>query len=200
VVADAGRVIAGSARGVRLAAPGAGTRPLADRVKQAVFGSLEPALLEAAVLDLCAGSGGAAIEALSRGASRAVLVERDSGTCRVIAENLRRAGVADRARVVRADALAYLRGPAAADGPFDVVILDPPYAEVELREGCLRELGARDGPLGPEALVVATGFGKLPPPTSAGLLRSTRERRFGETLVVFYRRAAPEDVPPPSGA
>jgi len=199
-VAGAGRVVAGSARGVRLAAPGAGTRPLADRVKQAVFGSLEPVLPEAAILDLCAGSGGAAIEALSRGARRAVLVERDPGTCRVIAENLRRADVADRARVVRADALAYLRGPAAADGPFDVVILDPPYAEVELREACLLALGAPDGPLGPDALVVATGFGKLPPPTTAGLLRSTRERRFGETLVVFYRRAAAEDVQLPSGA
>jgi 16S rRNA (guanine966-N2)-methyltransferase len=199
-VADAGRVIAGSARGIRLAAPGAGTRPLADRVKQAVFGSLEPALPGATVLDLCAGSGAAAIEALSRGAGRAILVERDPGTCRVIAENLRRAGVADRARVVRADALAYVRGPAAADGPFDVVILDPPYADVQLREACLLGLATPDGLLGADAVVVATGFGKMPPPTTAGLLRSTRERRFGETLVVFYRRAAPEDVPPPSGA
>jgi 16S rRNA (guanine966-N2)-methyltransferase len=199
-MADAGRVIAGSARGVRLAAPGAGTRPLADRVKQAVFGALEPVLADAAILDLCAGSGAAAIEALSRGASHAVLVERDPGTCRVILENLRRAGVSDRARVVRADALAYVRGPAAADGPFDVVVLDPPYAEAQLREACLLGLGAPHGPLGPDAVVVATGFGKLPPPQSAGLLRSTRERRFGETLVVFYRRAAAEDVPALSGA
>ncbi len=199
-MADAGRVIAGTARGIRLAAPGGATRPLADRVKQAVFGALEPALPDAAVLDLCAGSGGAAIEALSRGAERAVLVEHDPGTCRVIAENLRRAGVAGRARVVRADALAYLRGPAAADGPFDVVILDPPYAEVDLREACLVALGAPDGPLGPGGVVVATAFGKRPPPAEAGLLRSARERRFGETLVVFYRRAAQEDVPPRSGA
>lgn len=197
---DAGRVIAGSARGVRLAAPGSGTRPLGDRVKQAVFGALEPALRGAAVLDVCAGSGGAAIEALSRGSRRAVLVERDPGTCRVIAENLRRAGVADRARVVRAEALAYLRGPAAVDGPFDVVILDPPYAEVDLRDACLAALGAADGPLGPGGVVVATAFGKRPPPALAGLLRSTRERRFGETLVVFYRRAATEDEPPTPGA
>src|SRR5664279_4777207 len=199
-MADAGRVIAGSARGVRLAAPGSGTRPLADRVKQAVFGALEPALREAAVLDLCAGSGGAAIEALSRGSRRAILVERDAATCRVIAENLRRAAVADRARVVRADALTYLRGPAVLDGPFDVVILDAPYVEVALREACLLALGAPDGPLRPAGVVVATAFSKQPPPAIAGLLRSTRERRFGETLVVFYRRAAPEDVPPESGA
>ncbi len=100
-MADAGRVIAGSARGVRLAAPGPGTRPLADRVKQAIFGSLEPVLADSNVLDLCAGSGAAAIEALSRGAARAILVERDAATCRVIRENLRRADVAGRARVVR---------------------------------------------------------------------------------------------------
>ena len=199
MVADAGRVIAGSARGIRLAAPGALTRPLADRVKQAVFGSLEPDLREATVLDLCAGSGGAAIEALSRGASSAILVERDAGTCRVIAENLRRSGVADRARVVRADALGYLRD-AATDGPFDVVILDPPYVDVDLRDACLRELGAPVAPLRSAGLVVATGFGKRPPPPAAGLLRSTRERRFGETIVVFYVRAAAEDVPPPAGA
>ncbi len=199
-MADAGRVIAGAARGVRLAAPGRGTRPLGDRVKQAVFGALEPDLPGAAVLDLCAGSGGAAIEALSRGSARAVLVERDAATCRVIAENLRRAAVADRARVVRADALTYLGGPGILDGPFDLVILDPPYVEVALREACLIALGAANGPLRPAGVVVVTAHGKRPPPAMAGLLRSTRERRFGETLVVFYRRGAPEDEPPRSGA
>jgi 16S rRNA (guanine966-N2)-methyltransferase len=198
-VADAGRVIAGSARGVRLAAPGAGTRPLTDRVKQAVFGALEPALHDAAVLDLCAGSGGAAIEALSRGAASAILVEHDAATCRVIAENLRRSGVEERARIVRADALAYLRTSAVADGPFDVVIVDAPYVEIQLRDACLLALGTERDLLGPGALVAATGFRKRPPPAAAGLLRSTRERRFGETLVVFYRRAAPEDVPPAPG-
>jgi 16S rRNA (guanine966-N2)-methyltransferase len=199
-VAEAGRVIAGTARGIRLLAPGPGTRPLADRVKQAVFGSLEPSLPGASVLDLCAGSGGAAIEALSRGADSAVLVERDAGTCRVIAENLRRSGLVERARVVRADALAYRRRGADGDGPFSLVLLDPPYADIELREACLRALGSPDGPLLAEALVVATSFGKRPPPAAAGLLRSTRVRRFGETLVVFYVRAAADQVLPPSGA
>jgi len=199
-VAEAGRVIAGTARGTRLLAPGPGTRPLADRLKQAVFGSLEPSLPGASVLDLCAGSGGAAIEALSRGAESAVLVERDAGTCRVIGENLRRSTLAERARVVRADALAYMRRGADGDGPFSLVVLDPPYADVELREACLRALGSPDAPLLPGALVVATSFGKQPPPATAGLLRSTRERRFGETLVVFYVRAAADPMSPPSGA
>ena len=106
-MADAGRVIAGSARGVRLAAPGPGTRPLGDRVKQTLFAMLEPELDGARVLDLFAGSGAGGIEALSRGAARAVFVEKDGGAARVIADNLRRAGVADRGRVVRREAASW---------------------------------------------------------------------------------------------
>ena len=78
-MADAGRVIAGSAKGVRLRAPGAGTRPLADRVKQTLFAILEPELGGARVLDLFAGSGAGGIEALSRGATAATFVEKDQG-------------------------------------------------------------------------------------------------------------------------
>ena len=125
-MADAGRVIAGSAKGIRLAAPGPGTRPLADRVKQTLFAVLEPDLEGAAVLDLFAGSGAGGIEALSRGASRAVFVERDGGAARVVAENLKRAGLASRAAVVRREAAGWLADPggAAAAGPFDIVLMD----------------------------------------------------------------------------
>jgi 16S rRNA G966 N2-methylase RsmD len=101
---------------------------------------------------------------------------------------------------VRGDAVGYLRTRAHGDGPFDLVILDPPYADVEVREACLRELGGPAAPLGPGSLVIATGFGKRPPPPAVGLLRSNRERRFGETIVVSYVRATAEDVPPPDGA
>jgi 16S rRNA (guanine966-N2)-methyltransferase len=194
-VADAGRVIAGAARGTRLAAPGPGTRPLGDRAKQVLFAILEPDLAGAAVLDCCAGSGAAAIEALSRGAARAVLVERDAGACRTIAANLERTGLSARAAVVRADVLAYLAGQAAADGPFDVVVVDPPYAEGDLRGRILDALGAPDAPLRPGARVAVSGPWRGPPPARAGLLRSERERRVGETLLTFYRRVA-ADAPP----
>src|SRR3954447_26736964 len=130
-MADAGRVIAGTARGIRLAAPGEGTRPLTDRVKQTLFAVLEPELRGAVVADLYAGSGAGAIEALSRGAERAILVERDTGACRTIAQNLERTRLADRARVVRRDVHAWLADPsgAAADAPFDLVLVDPPYVD-----------------------------------------------------------------------
>jgi 16S rRNA (guanine966-N2)-methyltransferase len=191
-VAGAGRVIAGTAGGIGLASAGRGTRPLADRVKQALFGSLEPLLGGAAVLDLCAGTGAAAIEALSRGAGRAVLVERDPGAVRVIEENLRRTGLSAAARVVRRDAVAAVRDLAAAREAFDLAIVDPPYADTSLRDAILAGLGADDGPLRDGATVLATAYWREPPPARIGLLRSTRVRRFGETAVTFYRRGTAE--------
>src|SRR5262245_52915181 len=104
----AGRVIAGSARGRLLVAAGPGTRPLSDRLKEALFAIIEPDLRDAAFLDLFAGSGAAGIEALSRGASRAVFVERDPDAIRAIETNLTATGLRDRATVVRADARTWL--------------------------------------------------------------------------------------------
>jgi len=186
-VADAGRVIAGSARGIRLEAPGDATRPLGDRVKQTLFAILEPDLPGSSVLDLFAGSGAAGIEALSRGAARAVFVDRDRTAVGVISRNLARAHLTgDRATVVRADALGWLRAPRATTaGPFDVVIADPPYAEAALLVGALEGLDAH---LAPGARVVAKHFWRDPPPARVGLLASERERRFGETMLTFYRR------------
>ncbi len=189
-MAGSGRVIAGTAGGIQLAGAGPGTRPLADRVKQSVFGSLHELLPGAAVLDLCAGSGAAAIEALSRGAARAVLVERDAGAVGVIRENLRRTGLGAAATVVRRDVLAVLRDPAGLGDRFDLAIVDPPYRETALRDGILGLLGAPDGPLRAGATVVVTAYWREPPPEVVGLLRSTRVRRFGETAITLYRRDA----------
>jgi 16S rRNA (guanine966-N2)-methyltransferase len=183
---DGGRVIAGTARGIRLTAPGPGTRPFGDRVKQTLFAILEPDLPGSHVLDLFAGSGAAGIEALSRGAARATFVERDRGAAVVIAANLDRAHVAERARVVRAEALAWLRGTdGAGSAPFGVVILDPPYAETGLLAAALEAVTPLVAPGG---RVVAKHFWRDPPPAEVGLLASERERRFGETTLTFYRR------------
>jgi len=187
-VAGSGRVVAGTAGGILLAAAPPGTRPLTDRAKQAVFGALDPLLRGSAVLDLCAGSGAAAIEALSRGAVRATLVERDPGAVGVIRENLRRTGLAGAATVVRRDAVAALRDPALRADCFDLAIVDPPYRETALRDALLALLGASEGPLRAGATVVVTGSWREPPADEVGLLRSTRVRRFGETAITFYRR------------
>jgi 16S rRNA (guanine(966)-N(2))-methyltransferase RsmD len=197
---DAGRVIAGSARGTRLLSPGDGTRPIGDRVKETLFAILEPRLAEAVVLDLFAGSGACGIEALSRGALRAILVEHEIAACRVIEENLRRTRVYDRAAVVRADALKYLKERAASEGPFDVVLIDPPYAEPNLLAAALTAIAdAAPALLNPPAWVVAKHFWRTPPPQTVGLLASVRTRRFGETGLTFYRVPDPQQPHVTSG-
>jgi 16S rRNA (guanine966-N2)-methyltransferase len=202
MAAEAGRVISGRAAGRRLAAPGPGTRPLTDRVKQTLFAILEPSLPDARFLDLCAGTGAGGIEALSRGAATALFVERDARACRTIAENLERTGLGGPAAiVVRAEAEGWLTAAARASAaattsqPFDLVLVDPPYDDPRLLETILAILGepGPDGLLAADAIVVAKHFWRAAPAARIGLLRSTRERRFGETTLTFYRLAGTED-------
>jgi 16S rRNA (guanine966-N2)-methyltransferase len=193
-MADAGRVIGGTARGIRLVAPGEGTRPFGDRVKESLYGALEsdPAEpLGGVFLDLYAGSGAAGIEALSRGAPAAILVERDAGAARVITDNLRRAGL-DGGRVVRADVLGWLarRGP--TEGPFACVVADPPYAE---EEALARTLAVLGGPLGlvvPDGSVVCKHHWRWEGPAESGSLVRERNKRFGETALTWYRARGTE--------
>lgn len=192
---SAGRVIAGRAAGRRLAGPGGGTRPLSDRAKEVLFGILEPELEGARVLDLFAGSGAAGIEALSRGASRVVFVDGSAAACASIAANLRATGLGGPGvEVRRRDVLAYLAAQAASDGPFDLVIVDPPYAEPALALGALERLGA-GRIVAPGGRVVVRVFWRTELPDAVGLLRSDRERRVGESRLHFYRC----DAPPASG-
>jgi 16S rRNA (guanine(966)-N(2))-methyltransferase RsmD len=185
-MADAGRVIAGTARSIRLEAPGEGTRPLGDRVKQTLFAILDPDLRGAIVLDLFAGSGAAGIEALSRGAAHATFVERDAAAFKVIKANLDRTNLADRATVTKGDVLGWLRDPGRGQGPAPtVVLLDPPYEDTAALTGALEALTPY---LAPGARVVAKHFWRNAPPAHVGLLASERERRFGETALTFYRR------------
>jgi 16S rRNA (guanine966-N2)-methyltransferase len=189
---EAGRVISGRAGGLRLAAPGEGTRPFADRVKQALFGSLEAdpeEPLGGPFLDLFAGSGAAGIEALSRGAPLAVFVERDAGAARVVADNLRRTAL-EGGRVMRVDVLRFLDGDAsAAGGPFSAAVVDPPYAETELLESTLQRIAdPTRGWLRPAAVVVLKHGWRWTSEPTIGCLERQRQKRFGETALTWYRR------------
>lgn len=172
------RVVAGTARGRRLDAPeGRDTRPTTDRVREAVFnalGSLD-ALADATVVDLFAGSGALGIEALSRGATHATFVERDRRARAVVAANLERCGLAGRATVVEADAERYLAG---GVGPFDVALLDPPYA-FDAWEALLATL--------PADLAVIESDREVVPGPGWEVVRS---KRYGTTLVTIARRVA----------
>jgi 16S rRNA (guanine966-N2)-methyltransferase len=179
---------------LRLAAPGPGTRPLGDKVKQALFSLIVAEREDAwdhSMLDLFSGSGAAGIEALSRGSPRAVLVEKDRRAVGIIKANLERTGLAAEARVAHADVAAFLGSTAAGvrEAPFGSVVIDPPYRQVADLAACLERLGDPGaGWLDAEAVVIAKHFWKDEPPAQAGDLVRTRQRRFGETALSVYRQ------------
>lgn len=124
------RVITGKARGVVLKTPdGSATRPTTDRVKEALFSIIQFDIPTAKVLDLFAGTGQLGIEALSRGAASAVFVDEREDACKVVRENLKRTRLEQEAKVIRTDYVTFLRN---CSDSFDIILLDPPYAEVFL--------------------------------------------------------------------
>lgn len=177
------RVIAGSARGRQLKTPkGTSVRPTSDKVRGAIFSILlsQRDLADAAVLDLFAGTGALGIEALSRGASRAVFVEKDSRTADLIRENVELCGLTDASRIVRADAE---RLDLATLGTFDLVFADPPYALV-LESTALGSLAVTVGEGG--IAMIEHGI-DAPPPVPQGL-EAFDAREYGDTGLTFYRR------------
>ncbi len=178
------RVIAGTARGIPLTAPrDRRTRPITDRVKETLFAILGARVPDSRMLDLYAGSGAIGIEALSRGATTADFVERDRGALTVINANLERTGLAAAARVHGREVERYLAS--ATDGPWDIVVLDPPY-ETRAIVAPLRALVPH---LAPGASVVIKHFWRSELPTVEGL-EPARERRFGETMLSFWELEA----------
>ena len=146
------RIITGSARGTHLyTLEGDATRPTSERAKEALFSMLQDAVRNARVLDLFAGSGQLGLEALSRGAAHAVFVDGAKKAVEIVRRNAERTHLQDKARIVSADALAFLRG--CREQPFDLVFLDPPYAGGLIPQ-CLEGLLA-GGLLSEDALVVA---------------------------------------------
>jgi 16S rRNA (guanine(966)-N(2))-methyltransferase RsmD len=177
------RVIAGSAKGTRLqAVPGSGTRPISDRVKEALFSILGATLLDARVLDLFAGTGSVGIEALSRGAAKAVFVEKQSRAVRTIRSNLRLTRLQTQAQVVQADVFKFLtREPE----PFDLVYIAPPQY-LGLWSKTLLALEEWPGWLARNGLVVVQIFPKEYEPLSLARLYLSDRRKYGSTLLCFY--------------
>lgn len=183
------RVVGGSARGRRLLeVPGQGTRPIMDRVKTALFDVLRPRLEGMHVLDLFGGSGSVGIEALSQGAERCTFLDLGDRAVATIRKNLATTGLAGRAEVRHADALAYLR---TADGVFDLIYIAPPQYK-GLWKQALGLLDARPELLRSEddtheaGLAVVQIDPKEFEPVELRALRETRQKRYGNTLLLFY--------------
>ncbi len=179
------RVITGKARGVTLKTPdGIQTRPTTDRVKEALFSIIQFEVPGARVLDLFGGTGQLGIEALSRGAKSAVFVDQAESACRLIRENLKRTRLEQDAKVVRSDYLSYL---ASCRDRFDIIFLDPPYAEVFL-ENSLKRIAEIDILQSDGIIIAERPLGKDLPFELEGFTRS-RDYKYGNTLLTIYRKA-----------
>jgi 16S rRNA (guanine966-N2)-methyltransferase len=187
------RVIAGALRGRRLAAPpGDAVRPTKDVVKEAVFSALDArgAIRDATVLDLYAGTGSLAIEALSRGARRAVLVEHGRAALAALTQNVAQLDLDARTAVVRLDVDRFLASQPPGEAPFDLVLADPPYDLTDdAVSAVVRSLGA-PGWLADGAVVAIERPVRATVAVPDGF-RACWERTFGDTLVFFVDAAKP---------
>ena len=178
------RVITGKARGVALKTPdGVLTRPTTDRVKEALFSIIHFDIPGARVLDLFGGTGQLGIEALSRGAKSAVFVDERADACALIKENLRRTRLEQDAQVVRSDYLSYL---SRCREKFDIILLDPPYAEVFL-ENSIKRITEIDILQSGGIIVAERPLGKELPWEFPGYTRS-KDYKYGKTLLTLYRK------------
>lgn len=180
------RVITGSAKGTTLKTPdGMLTRPTTERVKEALFSSLHFMLPGRSVLDLFAGTGQMGIEAVSRGAASCVFIDNRKESVALIKENLRRAKMEKQGKVLQSDYLAYLER---CREKFDIILLDPPYAEKFL-ENALQKISeidilAEDGIIITERPVEKCLEGEFP-----GLTR-LKDHRYGKIMITTFQKAS----------
>lgn len=178
------RVITGSARGVRLQAPkGIDTRPTLDQVKEGIFSAIQFEVEGRRVLDLFAGSGQMGIEALSRGAKSAVFVDMRQNACAVVKANLEKTRLTQNAQVLRSDYLSYLSH---CRETFDLIFLDPPYAEIFL-ENALKSISEIDI-LSECGILICERPAEKTLPAQIGCLHVSREYRYGRVAVSLYRK------------
>jgi len=179
------RVITGKARGVQLKTPeGLLTRPTADKVKEACFSIINFDIPGSKVLDLFGGTGQLGIEALSRGAVSAVFVDAREDACRLIRENLKRTKLEREGIVIRSDYMAYLNR---CRETFDIIFLDPPYAE-EFLENALKRITEIDILRSNGIIVTEHPMGKELPWEFEGYQRS-KDYKYGKTLITLYRKS-----------
>ncbi|MBE2182593.1 MAG: 16S rRNA (guanine(966)-N(2))-methyltransferase RsmD [Anaerolineae bacterium] len=184
------RVIGGSARGKRLKlVPGDSTRPIMDRVKEALFNIIGMDILDATILDLFAGTGSVAIEALSRGAAHAVMLDLDRNAIQTIQANLAATGFTDQAVVRRIDAFSFLA--ATPNQSFDYIYIAPPqYKEFWLK--ALMLLDSHPEWLTADGEIIVQIDPEEKRSIDLRCYEAYDERKYGRTLLIFYRSIQPE--------
>lgn len=177
------RVISGSARGHKLQAPeGINTRPTTDRIKESLFNIIAYDLPECQFLDLFSGSGAIGIEALSRGAQRAVFVEESAVCKNIIESNLRFTKLFDKAQILKKEAVSAIYSLGEAKECFDIIFMDPPYNK-QLAEPVLSAI-VNTKVLKKDGYIIVERSSKLEPPHGSGL-KIIREKDYKTTIMTF---------------
>lgn len=181
------RVIAGSARGRKLKmVPGDDTRPIGDRVKEALFNILGQDILESSFLDLFAGTGSVGIEALSRGAASASFIDLDRKAINTIKENISHCDLTPRAEVLQRDVFAYINGP--QQRSFDIIFIAPPQYR-DLWHRTLKKLDEKHEWINPDGLVIVQIDPSEYQPQELQCLTLYDQRKYGNTMLLFYEKA-----------
>jgi len=184
------RVISGKAKGRKLIlVPGDSTRPIGDRVKEALFNILRFDIEEARMLDLFGGTGSVAIEALSRGAEHAVILDNNRRAIQTIRTNLEHTGLVEDATVLQTDAFRYLEH--SGDNAFDLIYVAPPQYH-ELWEKAVVSIDNNMDILYPEGQVIVQIHPREYKDLELTCLQKVDERKYGSTLLVFYQRLEAE--------
>ncbi len=177
------RIISGSKRGHKLCGfEGSDIRPTTDRVKESVFNLIQPYVRDARVLDLFAGSGALAFEALSRGAQSAVCVDRDKASREVVSKNCRSLGFCDRTQIVAQDALSYLAG---CHRDFSLIFLDPPYRK-GFTDPVMKSI--REHSVLCDTGVVVLESDDEDEHTERDGFEMLKSRRYGRTFITVYKK------------
>lgn len=180
------RIIAGSAKGIRLkSVPGDSTRPITDRVKEAVFNILSADIIDTNFLDVFGGTGSVGLEALSRGARKAVFVEKNRQAYSVLRDNIKKCRFAERSDLIQGDAFHYLQQP--AHGPFEYIYIAPPQYK-KMWEEAMHLVDSNLSILSDDGWVIV----QIHPIENVDLQLNSLElfdtRTYGSTLLLFYQR------------
>lgn len=181
------RIIAGEAKGKRLECrKGIDTRPTQDSVKESLFSIIAPYIPEARMLDLFSGTGNIALEALSRGAKRAVMIEKDQEALKYIIKNINNLGYENKSRAYKNDVIRAIEILSRKGEKFDIIFMDPPYKD-EVCERVIRAI-SKANLLADNGLIICEHHIFEDLSDEVAEFRKTDERKYGKKSVTFYTR------------
>ena len=180
------RVISGKARGLKLNAPkNNDVRPTTDRVKESLFNMINPYMMESSILDLFAGTGSLGIECLSRGANKCIFLDSSKESIGIIKSNIKKARVEKESIVLNCDFKSAINSLALKTETFDVIFMDPPYYK-NMFDDALNSID-NNNLLKEDGIIVVEHDTKDKFPDSIGRLYKSRDKKYGNTTLTFYK-------------